>query len=180
MAASLDSLHLHVARVHDLISDTVEHAWRNALPRQRSEIMLSRTPPKPSPCASTAASARRARSSKSSAGSSPSSSHGSPADRLAEAIRLQADAVAALHAPDPLLAARAAAAAAADVRPQGAWETVRVLVSRLDADASHVHLDTVWAELDPLRRAPAAAPRRRPAPARGGGRAAPRRVHAAA
>ena len=48
IAASLDSLHLHVARVHDLISDTVEHAWRNALPRQRSEIMLSRTPPKPS------------------------------------------------------------------------------------------------------------------------------------
>ena len=48
MSASLDSLHLHVARVHDLISDTVEHAWRNALPRQRSEIMLSRTPPKPS------------------------------------------------------------------------------------------------------------------------------------
>ena len=92
MAASLDSLHLHVARVHDLISDTVEHAWRNALPRQRSEIMLSRTPPKPSLVRLHRGVGSTGALHKSSAGISPSSSHGSPADRLAEAIRLQADA----------------------------------------------------------------------------------------
>ena len=69
---------------------------------------------------------------------------------MLKGVQLQADAICQLNAPDPTLktlAAQAAAAVRTGLRPQGCWETVRIVVSHMSSDSESEALaieDEVW------------------------------------